>query len=74
MIPYRRCNLVALPPQPEWNDLECMWLRRVMPPVSADGIAEAFAYLHADGGESCNLTLRPWITGQAHRIHGCARR
>jgi len=36
-------GLVALPPQPEWNDLECMWLRRVPPPVWADNIAEAFA-------------------------------
>ena len=36
-------HLVALPPQPEWNDLECMWLRRVPPPVWADNIAEAFA-------------------------------
>ena len=34
----------------------------------ADGIAEAFAYLHQEGGASFNLTLHPWITGQAHRI------
>jgi peptidoglycan/xylan/chitin deacetylase (PgdA/CDA1 family) len=66
--PYHRHSLVALPPQPEWNDLECMWLRRVTPPVWADGIAEAFAYLHEEGGASFNLTLHPWITGQAHRI------
>ena len=61
-------GLVALPPQPEWNDLECMWLRRVPPPVWADNIAEAFAYLHDEGGASFNLTLHPWIAGQAHRI------
>ena len=65
--PYRR-SLVALPPQPEWNDLECMWLRRVSPPVWADNIAEAFAFLHDEGGASFNLTLHPWIAGQAHRI------
>ena len=45
-------GLIALPPQPEWNDLECMWLRRVPPLVWADTIAEAFAFL----------------PGQAHRI------
>jgi allantoinase len=61
-------GLVALPPQPEWNDLECMWLRRVPPAVWSDNIAEAFAYLHDEGGASFNLTLHPWITGQAHRI------
>lgn len=66
--PYHGHSLVALPPQPEWNDLECMWLRRVAPPAWADGIAEAFAFLHAEGGAAFNLTLHPWIAGQAHRI------
>jgi peptidoglycan/xylan/chitin deacetylase (PgdA/CDA1 family) len=66
--PYDGRPLLALPPQPEWNDLECMWLRRVSAPVWADGIAEAFAVLHEEGGGVFNLTLHPWIAGQAHRI------
>jgi peptidoglycan/xylan/chitin deacetylase (PgdA/CDA1 family) len=66
--PYDGRHLLALPPQPEWNDLECMWLRRVSAPVWADGIAEAFAMLHDEGGGAFNLTLHPWIAGQAHRI------
>ncbi len=67
--PYRFASgLLALPPQPEWNDLECMWLRRVPPSVWADGAAEAFTMLHAEGGAVFNLTLHPWISGQAHRI------
>jgi allantoinase len=61
-------NLVGLPPQPEWNDLEAMWLRRVPPQVWADSIAEAFAFLHDEGSGCFNLTLHPWIAGQAHRI------
>jgi allantoinase len=61
-------GLVALPPQPEWNDLECMWLRHVTPPVWSANIAEAFEVLHAEGGNTFNLTLHPWIAGQAHRI------
>jgi allantoinase len=61
-------RLVALPPQPEWNDLECMWLRRVTPPVWSANIVEAFDVLHAEGGNVFNLTLHPWVTGQAHRI------
>jgi allantoinase len=61
-------SLLALPPQPEWNDLESMWLRRVTPPIWADCVADAFALLHEEGGASFNITLHPWITGQAHRI------
>ncbi len=61
-------KLVALPAQAEWNDLECMWLRRVAPQTWSDGIAEAFAVLHEEGGAAFNLTLHPWIAGQAHRI------
>jgi hypothetical protein len=66
--PYDGRHLVALPPQPEWNDLECMMLRRVTPPVWADCIAEGFAFLHEEGGGCCNLTLHPFVAGQAHRI------
>jgi allantoinase len=66
--PYPAGNLLALPPQPEWNDLECMWLRRVSPQVWSANIAEAFEVLHAEGGNAFNLTLHPWIAGQAHRI------
>ena len=69
--------LLALPPQPEWNDLEIMGLRRVSPRVWADNIAEAFDYLHAEGGGVFNLTLHPFVTGQAHRIrylHDALRR
>ncbi|MEO8715829.1 MAG: hypothetical protein ABI369_12525 [Acetobacteraceae bacterium] len=66
--PYGGRSLLALPPQSEWNDLECMWLRHVTPPIWADGVAEAFAFLHEEGGGVFNLTLHPWIAGQAHRI------
>ena len=60
--------LVDLPPQPEWNDLECIRLRGVTVPVWSDNLAEAFAVLHDEGGAVFNLTLHPWITGQPHRI------
>lgn len=66
--PYRMGRLVSLPAHSEWNDLECMWLRRVSPSVWAEGIAEGFGVLHAEGGAVFNLTLHPWIAGQAHRI------
>lgn len=66
--PYGEKHLVALPPQPEWNDLECMALRRISPRIWADGAIEAFDYLHQEGGGVFNLTLHPFVTGQAHRI------
>ena len=68
--PYRigPANLISLPAQSEWNDLEAMWLRRVSPQAWADGLAEAFAVLHDEGGACFNLTLHPWVIGQAHRI------
>jgi peptidoglycan/xylan/chitin deacetylase (PgdA/CDA1 family) len=66
--PYAAGSLLALPPQPEWNDLECMWLRRVTPPVWSANIVEAFDVLHAEGHNTFNLTLHPWVVGQAHRI------
>ncbi len=66
--PYRIGGLVSLPAQSEWNDLECMWLRRVSPAAWRDGVVEAFTVLRAEGGAAFNLTLHPWIAGQAHRI------
>jgi hypothetical protein len=31
-------------------------------------VADAFAYLHEEGGGCFNLTLHPWVSGQAHCI------
>jgi hypothetical protein len=45
-----------------------MWLRRVTPQTWAGCVTEGLAYLHQEGGAVFNLTLHPWITGQAHRI------
>lgn len=67
--PYRLTpGLLALPAHSEWNDLESMWLRRVQPQAWADLIAEGFSVLHDEGGSVVNLTLHPWIAGQASRI------
>ncbi len=61
-------KLLSLPPQPEWNDLECLRLRGITAPIWADTVAEAFAVLHEEAGGAFNLTLHPWIAGQPHRI------
>jgi allantoinase len=66
--PYNGKSLVALPPQPEWSDLESMGLRRVPAATWSANIVEAFDYLHNEGGAVFNLTLHPFVAGQAHRI------
>jgi len=66
--PYGGKSLLALPPQPEWNDLESMGLRRVPAQTWANNIVEAFRFLHDEGGGVFNLTLHPFVVGQAHRI------
>ena len=66
--PYAGKALVALPPQPEWNDLESMGLRRVPAQTWSDNVVEAFRFLHDEGGGVFNLTLHPFVAGQAHRV------
>lgn len=67
--PYRFASgLLGLPGHADWNDLEAMWLRRTQPQAWADLVAEGFAVLHAEGGAVANLSLHPWLTGQASRI------
>jgi len=66
--PYDGRSVLAVPPQPEWNDLECLWLRRVPGSEWASGIAEAFSVLQCEGGSVFNLTLHPWVAGRPHWI------
>ncbi len=67
--PYKMTSgLVSLPAHSEWSDLEAIHLRRVAPKVWADGVAEAFAVLHDEGGGCFNLTLHPWVIGKPHHI------
>jgi len=68
MGPYDGRSLLAFPAQAEWSDLECMWLRRVSAPAWSECLVEAFQVLHGEGGNVFNLTLHPWVIGQAHRI------
>jgi len=48
--PYQAGSLVALPPQTQWNDLECMSLRQISPPMWSTNIVDAFNLLHEEGG------------------------
>lgn len=59
---------VSLPAQPEWDDVQLMWLRRVATSRYADVAAEAFETLREEGGRVFCLSLHPWLIGMAHRI------
>jgi peptidoglycan/xylan/chitin deacetylase (PgdA/CDA1 family) len=67
--PYRMTpGLVSLPPQPEWDDVAMMWLKRMPPAAWAANATAAFDALHEEGGAVFQLSLHPWVAGQAHRI------
>ncbi len=60
--------LVSLPAQPEWDDVQLLWLRRISMPRYPEIVGEAFATLHAEGARVFCLGLHPWLIGMAHRV------
>lgn len=60
--------LVSLPRQPEWDDVEQLWLRRIAMPRYPEIVGEAFETLRDEGGRIFVLSLHPWLIGMAHRI------
>ena len=60
--------LISLPAQPEWDDVQLLWLRRLPMSRYPALIEEAFDALHAEGGRVFCLGLHPWMIGQAHRV------
>ena len=60
--------LIALPAQPEWDDVQLLWLRRIAMRRYPDIVDEAFDTLHSEGGRVFCLGLHPWMIGQAHRV------
>jgi allantoinase len=60
--------LISLPAQPEWDDVQLLWLRRVPMSRYPVLVEEAFETLHAEGGRVFCLGLHPWMIGQAHRV------
>lgn len=59
---------VSLPTQPEWDDVQCLWLRRIPMPRYPDLVGEAFDTLREEGARTFCLSLHPWLIGMAHRI------
>lgn len=60
--------LISLPSQPEWDDVQLLWLRRLPMPRYPAIVGAAFDALRAEGGRTFCLALHPWLIGMAHRI------
>jgi hypothetical protein len=60
--------LVSIPSQPEWDDVQQLWLRRLAMERYPQILNEAFETLHGEGGRVFVLSLHPWLIGMAHRI------
>jgi peptidoglycan/xylan/chitin deacetylase (PgdA/CDA1 family) len=61
-------KFVSLPNQPEWDDVQQLWLRRINTTRYPDLVGDAFELLHKEGGQVFNLSIHPWLMGMAHRI------
>ena len=61
-------KFVSLPNQPEWDDVQQLWLRRINTTRYPDLVGEAFELLHQEGGQVFNLSIHPWLMGMPHRI------
>lgn len=63
-------RLLSIPAQPEWDDVQLLWHRRILTPRFPAMIEEAMSVLHAEGGESrrsFRLAVHPWLFGMPHR-------
>jgi peptidoglycan/xylan/chitin deacetylase (PgdA/CDA1 family) len=61
-------KFVSMPNQPEWDDVQQLWLRRINTPRYPDLVGDAFELLHQEGGQVFSLSIHPWLMGMAHRI------
>jgi allantoinase len=74
--PYRmgeRRDLVSMPLQLEWDDVQLLWLRQLATTRYPGIVDAACARLLADAGEGAGgrllgLGIRPWLFGQPYRI------
>ncbi len=61
-------KFVSMPNQPEWDDVQQLWLRRINTTRYPDLVSDAFELLHHEGGQVFSLSVHPWLMGMAHRI------
>jgi peptidoglycan/xylan/chitin deacetylase (PgdA/CDA1 family) len=64
-------RIVSLPAQPEWDDMELLWLRQLPTAQYSTIVTDAFRRLYADGARNARLLtlgLHPWLIGRPHRF------
>jgi peptidoglycan/xylan/chitin deacetylase (PgdA/CDA1 family) len=61
-------KFVSMPNQPEWDDVQQLWLRRIPTPRYPEIVGEAFERLHHEGSQVFSLSIHPWLMGMPHRI------
>jgi peptidoglycan/xylan/chitin deacetylase (PgdA/CDA1 family) len=71
-------GIVSLPNQSEWDDVQLMWHRRLLPPRYPAIVMEAADVLMAEAtraasGRYMALHLHPWLSGMPHRFVHVAR-
>jgi len=63
--------IVSIPQQPEWDDVQMLWLRQLPMPRYPAVIRNVLDGLALDGKQSARtmcLGVHPWLLGQPHRI------
>ncbi len=61
-------KFVSMPNQPEWDDVQQLWIRKISTTRYPDMVGDAFELLHREGGQVFSLSVHPWLIGMAHRI------
>jgi allantoinase len=64
-------RIVSMPQQPNWDDVQLLWLRQLATPRYPQVVREACDVLLDEAsqqGRMLCLGLHPWLSGQSHRI------
>jgi len=61
-------KFISMPNQPEWDDVQQLWIRKINTTRYPDLVGDAFELLHHEGGQVFSLSVHPWLMGMAHRI------
>ena len=70
-----RPALLSVPMSPEWDDVQCQWLRHVEPRAHAGLVSDGLARIRLecerqDRTAVLGVAVHPWVSGMASRICG----
>lgn len=64
-------QLLSLPQQPQWDDVQLLWLRQLSSTRYPQIVRTACDTLLSEGeaqGRLLGLAIHPWLSGQSHRV------